>query len=529
MSAFAPLRHRAFAVLWLAALVGNTGMWMRDVGLVWLMTEVDPRPWLVAAVQASAALPVFLLALPAGALTDVLDRRRLLFAAQAALMVVSALLAVLTWAGVMTPALIILLTLTAGIGAAISNPAWQTIIPQLVPREDLRAAVALNSLGFNISRAIGPGLGGVVVAVAGVASAFVLDALSFVAILAALLWWRPAVVRRTAPAEALGGAMRAGLRYAWNSMALRRVLLRALVFFAFGAAPWALLPLVARQGLGGDAGLYGLLLAAVGVGAVVGALVMPALQARLGGADGVLSFGGVAVGIATLTLGVAPTEWVAMLACALLGTAWIAALTSLNVAAQSAVPDWVRGRGIALYLMVFSGGMAAGSMGWGLLAQYLGRPEAMALAGLLGLGMALLLRRRLRLPQATDGLAASDHMPGHDALAEPTQARDGPVVVLVEYRLRQPGDRAALLAALAPLEAVRRRDGARAWWTMTDPEDRTRVVELFELADWAEHERMHARATQADRALHEAANAWDLDGSPRLRHLVGARHASGAI
>lgn len=523
MSAFAPLRHRAFAVLWLAALVGNTGMWMRDVGLVWLMTEVDPRPWLVAAVQASAALPVFLLALPAGALTDVLDRRRLLFGAQLALMLVSVVLAVLTWAGVMTPALIILLTLTAGIGAAISNPAWQTIIPQLVPREDLRAAVALNSLGFNISRAIGPALGGVVVAVAGVASAFVLDALSFIGILAALLWWRPARAQRPARPEALGGAMRAGLRYAWNSLALRRVLLRALVFFSFGAAPWALLPLVARQGLGGDAGLYGVLLGAVGAGAVVGALILPALQARLGGADGVLTFGGVAVGIATLTLGLAPFASVALIACALLGAAWIAALTSLNVAAQSALPDWVRGRGIALYLMVFSFGMAAGSMGWGLLAQLFGRPEAMAMAGLAGLAVALLLRRRLALPPTTEGMAVSDHMPGHEALTEAPGERDGPVVVLVEYRLRKPEDRTALLAALMPLEAVRRRDGARAWWMMTDPEDRTRVVEMFEVADWAEHERMHARATQVDRAWHEAANAWDLDGAPRLRHLVGAR------
>lgn len=523
MSAFAPLRHYAFAVLWLAAVVGNTGMWMRDVGLVWLMTEIDPRPWLVSAVQAAAALPVFLLALPAGALADILDRRRLLFATQLALMLLSVLLAGLTWAGVMTPALIILLTLTAGIGTVLSNPAWQTVVPQLVPREDLRAAVALNSLGFNISRAIGPALGGVVVATAGVASAFALDALSFIGILAALLWWRPAALRSSTPPEALGGAMRAGLRYAWNSAALHRVQLRALVFFMFGAAPWALLPLVARQALGGDAGLYGVLLGAIGVGAVAGALTMPVLQRWLGGSEGVLAFGGLGTGIATLALGLAPGVLVAVLACLLLGAAWVAALTTLNVATQSALPDWVRGRGLALYLMVFSGGMAAGSMGWGLLAQYIGRPEALALAGLLGFGATLLLWRGVKLPVVVEGMVASDHMPGHHALAEAPEPQDGPVTVLVEYRLRQPDDRAALLAALAPLEAVRRRDGARAWWAMTDPEDRTRVVEIFEMADWAEHERMHARATQADQALHRAANGWDLDGAPRLRHLVGAR------
>ena len=523
MSAFAPLRHRMFAVLWLAAVVDNTGMWMRDVGLVWLMTEIDPRPWLVAAVQAAAALPVFLLALPAGALADILDRRRLLLAAQLALMLLSVLLAGLTWAGLMTPALIILLTLAGGIGAALSNPAWQTVVPQLVPREDLRAAVALNSLGINISRAIGPALGGVVVATAGVASAFALDALSFIGILAALLWWRPAAPRSSKSPEALGGAIRAGLRYAWNSAALRRVLLRALAFFVFGAAPWALLPLVARQGLGGDAGLYGVLLGAIRVGAVAGALTMPALQRRLGGPEGVLAFGGLGTGLVTLMLGLAPVAFVAVIACLLLGAAWIAALTTLNVATQSALPDWVRGRGLALYLMVFSGGMAGGSMGWGVLAQQIGRPEALALAGLLGFGATLLLWRSAKLPLAVEGLVASDHMPGHHALAEAPGPQDGPVTVLLEYRLRQPEDRAALLAALAPLEAVRRRDGARSWWAMTDPADRTRVVEIFEVADWAEHERMHARATQADQALHRAANGWDLDGAPRLRHLVGAR------
>jgi MFS family permease len=522
-SAFAPFRHRAFAVLWTATLVANIGTWMRDVGLGWTMAELSPSATMVAAVQAAAALPVLLLALPAGALADVLDRRRLLIATQLGLLALSVALTLLTLGGLLAPWLLLAAALLGGVGTALSAPAWQAIVPLLAPRPVLRPAVALNSMGFNVARAIGPALGGVVLAASGVWAVFALDALSFLAILAALLWWRMPAAERRAPAEAVGGALRAGLRYARSSEGLRRVLLRAVLFFLFASAPWALLPLLARGPLGGGPGLYGLMLTAIGCGAVGGALLLPSLRARLGlGSGGTVMAGTGGVALAALLLALAPWPAVAVAACALLGLAWIAVLTSLNVAAQSALPDWVRARGLALYLSVFSGSMMAGGLLWGFVAESTSLPVSLGAAAVLLAGIGW-LARGIALPEGGDGLLPSDHMPGHEALAEPPAERDGPVLVQVEYRLRRPEDRDGLLAALRPLEAVRRRDGASGWWALTDPGDRLRVVEVFEVRDWAEHERMHARATQADRALHETANAWDIDGAPAVRHLVGRR------
>ncbi len=520
--AFAPFAHRAFAVLWGATLLANIGTWMRDVGLGWTMTELSPSATLVAAVQASAALPVVLLALPAGALADVLDRRKLLFVAQSGLGALSVGLALLAWLGWLTPSVLLVAALLGGTGAALAAPAWQAIVPQLVPRAVLRPAVAMNSLGVNIARAIGPALGGVVLATAGVATVFAIDAVSFLGILLALAWWRMPAAERRAPPERVVGALTAGLRYARGSPALRRVLLRAAAFFLFGAAPWALLPLVARSLPGGGPGLYGLMLTAIGAGAVAGALVLPSLRSRLGlGSGGTVLAGTAGVAAAGAVLAAAPGPAFAVASCTMLGLAWIAVLTSLNVAAQSALPDWVRARGLALYLSVFSGGMMAGGLAWGVVAELAGVAAALLTAALLGLGVGLLVRG-VALPESGEGLVPSDHMPGHGGLATTPEPGAGPVLVQVEYRLRAPEDREALLAALIPLGQERKRDGASEWWAFADPDDLTRVVEAFLVRDWAEHERMHARATVADVPLHQAANAFDVAGRPVVRHLVGA-------
>ena len=483
---------------------------------------------MVAAVQAAATLPVLLLALPAGALADVMNRRQLLFAAQAGLGVLSLLLALLALADSLTPSLLLVAALLGGIGAALSGPAWQAIVPQLVPRPVLRPAVALNAMGINIARAIGPALGGVILAAAGVWAVFVLDAMSFAGILLALAWWRPAPAptAHRAPPEAMLGAIGAGLRYARASTALRRVLLRAVAFFLFAAAPWALLPLVARGALQGGPGLYGLMLTAIGVGAVLGALALPRLRAwlRLDAAAAVLAgTGGTA--IAGLLLALAPVAAIAVAACGLLGVSWIVVLTTLNVAAQSALPDWVRARGLALYLSVFSGAMMAGGLLWGLMSEAFGVPLALVCAALLGAGLGW-AARGVPLPEGAEDLGPSDHVPGHDGMVEPPAPDDGPVLVQVEYRLRAPEERAGLLAALAQLERVRRADGATAWWALTDPGDPLRVVETFVVGDWAEHERMHVRATLAAQSLHAAVNAFDVAGRPTVRHLVGARRRS---
>ena len=520
--AFAPFAHRAFAVLWGATLVANIGTWMRDVGIGWTMAELSPSPTMVAAVQAAALLPVLLLALPAGALADVMDRRRLLFTAQAALGVLSLMLALLAMAGVLTPSLLLLAALLGGIGAALSGPAWQAIVPQLVPRPVLRPAVALNAMGINIARAIGPALGGVMLAAAGACAVFLLDAVSFVGILLALACWRPAPVTamHRAPPEAVAGAVGTGLRHARANASLRRVLLRAVAFFLFAAAPWALLPLVARGVLQGGPGLYGLMLTAIGIGAVLGALALPKLRARL--RLDAAQAGTVGTSAAGLLLALAPVPAIGVAACCVLGLSWILVLTTLNVAAQSALPDWVRARGLALYLSVFSGAMMAGGLLWGLVSEALGVRGALLCAALLGAGAGW-AARRVALPEGAEDLGPSDHMPGHDGLAAPPAPEDGPVLVQIEYRLRAPEERIGLLAALARLEHVRRADGATSWWALTEPSDPLRVVETFVVRDWAEHERMHARATLAAQPLHAAANAFDVAGRPAVRHLFGAR------
>jgi MFS family permease len=359
--AFAPLRERVFAVLWAATVIGNIGTWMRDVASGWLMVTLAPSATVVALVQAATSLPIFLLALPAGALADLVDRRRVLIGVQAFLLAVVSLLAVLSAADALTPWSLLALTFLAGCGAAVAQPAWQAVVPELVPRPLLRPAVALNSLGINISRAIGPALGGLIVATLGVPAAYAADALTYGAVIAALLWWRRAAPASQGPAERLGAALRAGLRYAARSSPLRRVLARAGLFFAFDAAPWALLPLVARGLPDGGPAAFGLLLAAVGAGAVAGALGLPALRRRLS-ADAALLAATLAVAAAMALLGLAPSLPVALAAAVPTGLGWIVAVTTLNVSAQGVLPAWVRARGLALYLTVFYGAMAAGSL-----------------------------------------------------------------------------------------------------------------------------------------------------------------------
>lgn len=513
----APFASRAFLVIWLASVVGNLGTWMRDVASGWVMTSLSPSPVMVALVQAAASLPAMVLALPAGVLADLLDRRRLLLGVQAALAAISMALAALAALGGLTPWTLLALVLAGGMAAALAGPAWQTSVPELVPRAQLRAAVALNSTGFNVSRAIGPALGGLLLTTLGLAATYAAAALSYLAVIAALLWWRRAVPVRTAPPETVPGALRAGLRYAMNAPPLRRVLLRAVVFFVFGAAHWALLPLVARQVLAGGPALYGLLLGGIGVGAVGGALLLPWMRRRRGGGgEAVLLAGSLATAASQAALALAPWTPIAIAACVLAGLGWIMALTTLGATAQSVLPDWVRGRGLALYLTVFSGGLTVGSIGWGQLAALAGIAPALLAAAASGAAMALLMRRR-PIPVGEAILDPSHHWPAPDlALLPPA---DSLVAVQIEYRVA-PDRHAAFRAAIAPLGTARRRDGAIAWAVFIDAAEPRRIVEWFMLASWAEHERQHSRVTEADRALQQAVLAFHEGPPPRVSHLI---------
>ncbi|MFT8246173.1 MFS transporter [Roseomonas sp. BN140053] len=517
---FAPLRQASFAVIWAATVLGNTGSFMRDVASSWLVTDLAAGPAAVSLIQAAGTLPIFLLAIPAGVLSDILDRRRFLIAIQLLLAAVSLTLLLLSHAGLMSVSALVGLTFLGGIGAALMAPTWQAIVPELVPARDLKAAVALNSLGINIARSIGPAAGGLLLASFGAAATYGVDVASYAIVIAALLWWRRPANADDALPERFLGAFRAGLRYAQASRELHVVLLRAAVFFAFSSVIWALLPLVARNLLGGSAGFYGILLGAVGAGAILGALVLPRLRTRLG-ADGLMLAAAVVTALATASLAVAPPRWLALLVLLLLGAAWITALTTLNGTAQAILPNWVRGRALAVYLTVFNGAMAAGSLGWGAVAELAGVPAAL-LIGAASLLVAALFMHRIRLPAGEADLVPSNHWP--EPLTEQPIGHDrGPVLILIEYRVA-PENRSAFLEALTRLSQERRRDGAYAWGITEDAAGPDRLVEWFMVESWAEHLRQHRRVSRADADLQGAALRFHLGPeAPVVHHFLNAQ------
>ncbi|MFK8252462.1 MFS transporter [Ancylobacter terrae] len=491
---FAPLKRSVFAVLWAATVLGNTGSFMRDVASSWLVTDLSASPAAVAAIQAAGTLPIFLLAIPAGVLSDILDRRRFLICVQLMLAAVSGTLVILASTGTVTVSSLIALTFLGGVGAALVGPVWQSIVPELVPRSELKSAVALNSLGINIARSIGPAVGGFLLAAFGAAVTYGADVASYVIVIAALLWWKRPANAEDELSERFTGAFRAGLRYARASRELHVVLLRAAFFFAFASAIWALLPLVARELLKGDAAFYGLLLGSVGAGAIGGALIMPHLRARLS-ADGMLLLAAVISALATASLALAPPRGLAILILLAMGAAWITALTTLNATAQAILPNWVRGRALAVYLTVFNGAMAAGSLGWGLVAQEIGLSATLLVAAV-GIVVTGLVLHRVALPVGEADLTPSRHWP-EPLIAEPVANDRGPVLILIEYRVRRE-ERAAFLAALSRLSHARRRDGAYAWGVSEDAADPELLIEWFMVESWAEHLRQHHRVSHAD-------------------------------
>jgi predicted MFS family arabinose efflux permease len=398
--AFAPLRHREFAWLWFAGLISNTGSWMHEMAAGWLMTTLNPKPLLVALVQTASTLPVFLLALPAGTLADRMDRRHLLLLAQLAMLLLALLLGVQVLYGAQSVAGLLVITLGIGVCTAIIAPTWQSVIPQLVAREDLQSAVALHAVGMNISRAIGPAIGGLLIAAYGLAWPFLVNAASFLAVIYALWRWRPVATASRKSSDSFLTALYAGLAHARSNLYLKNTLLRSVLFYLFGSCYWALLPLIARDQLHGGPGLFGVLVGCIGAGAVAGAMSLPRLRARWG-LDAVLRTGTVATAIAMAVFATTHQPALGMLAALLVGAAWIASLSSLNVAAQLAIPDAMRARGMSLYTMVFYGSLTLGSLLWGQVATALHLPGTLLLAAagaLVALGFAKALPLQTRSP-----------------------------------------------------------------------------------------------------------------------------------
>jgi MFS family permease len=380
-SPWALMRRPLFRALWIASLTSSIGTWMHELGAAWLMTSLTLSPVMVALMQTAASLPIVLLALPAGAIADIVDRRRILLFTQGWMLASAAALGVLTVLGATTPWLLLILTFALGAGAAMNAPAWQATTSEAVPRAELPAAVVLTGLGLNLARAVGPAVGGVIVIATGAWAVFLLNAASFLGVIMVLSRWRRTIEPKQSPSRPVLNTIGEGIRYASQTPALRAVLVRIGVLVPFASALWALLPLLARYELKLNCFGYGTLFGFLGVGSVIGAIFLPKLQSHFS-TDTL---------VATATIMFAAT--IAALAevrhfgllCVILmvaGMAWITLMTSFNVATQTAVPSWIRARALALYLLIFHGGMAAGSVLWGAVTQHAG--VAVALFGAAG-------------------------------------------------------------------------------------------------------------------------------------------------
>ena len=520
-STWSPLRHTVFRWLWIASVASNIGTWFQNVGASWMMTTLTPSPALVALVQAATSLPMFLLSLPAGAVADVLDKRRLLLVTQIWMTVAAFGLWAFTAAGATTPWVLLGFTFFLGLGSALNGPAWQASIPEMVPREDLPAAVTLGSIGFNIARAAGPALAGLVVAASGPALTFLINAISFLGVLAVLFVWKRPTEEAMLPAERILGAMTTGLRYVRHAPEVIAPIVRGTTFVFCGASLWALLPLVVNRELHTGAEGYGLLLGALGVGAVAGALVLPHLK-RNNSMDAVVMVATLVFAGATVTLGTVRSFWLLMIAMLLAGGAWLSLLSSLNVAVQTVVPSWVTGRALSVYMLVFYAGLAGGSILWGAVAEHLGLSKALLLsAGGMIVGLAATFRIHLRSGEGLN-LAPSRQWPAPIVLHELEPER-GPVLVEVRYTI-DPARAGEFAEAMSGVRRIRLRDGAMQWGLFVDSSDPSLYTEVFLVKSWIEHLRQHERGTHADRDIETGAYAFHIgDGRPEVTHLIASR------
>ncbi|WP_417625232.1 MFS transporter [Paremcibacter congregatus] len=515
---WAPFRHRAFAFLWVATVISNVGTWMHDVGAGWLMTELSPSPLVVSLVQAATTLPVFLFAIFAGALADLMDRRKLLISVNLVMAGLAAGLSAMVYLQLVTPTILILFTFLMGSCAALMAPAWQAIVPGLVDKPRLGAAIALNSMGINVSRAIGPALAGFLIVSVGLVSPFALNTLSFLGILVVLVCWKPAETRQIMPRERMLGAMRAGLRYVFNSPPVIATLIRAVAFFLFASAYWAMLPLVARTVLDGEAQLYGILLASVGSGAVAGAFVLPRIKARLG-ADKTVMAGTIGTALVMVSFALMQNPIVAVVASFIAGTSWIAVLSSLNVSVQTALPDWVRARGLSVFLTLFFGSMSAGSVFWGWLAETFSIETTLLAAGA-GAIILMIATMRIRLNQGADlDLSPSMHWP-EPILSESIEEDRGPVMIKISYRIT-PENLETFRNLMTEMRKARQRHGAYHWGLHQDSIDHDLFVETWSEGSWIEHLRHHKRVSGADREIQEKVNCLHSgETKPKVDHLI---------
>ena len=513
----APLANRTFRDLWIGNNISNLGSLIQGVGAGWLMTELAASNGMVALVQAANVLPYMAFSLLAGELADNFDRRTIMIWAQSFMLVVSAVLAAMAYGGMVTAWVILGFTFLIGAGGALSNPAWQASVGDIVPRADVRGAVGLNSMGFNLMRSIGPALGGAIVALAGAGAAFGVNAVSYIALVWALLRWKPPVKERRLPREPLPSALSAGLRYVLMSPALIKVMARGALFGIAASSVLALLPVVARDVLHGSALTYGVLLGAFGLGAIGGVLASNRFSARLRNETLVrLAFLGFALGVE----GLAASRSIPLscLALALAGACWVLSLSLFNVTVQLSTPRWVVGRALSFYQTATFGAMALGSWLWGVLADVQGPVWSLAASG--GVLVAGLVAGRWL------GMAEFNNLDldplgrwQEPALRLDLKDRSGPLLVMIDYEIAQ-GDVEEFLAVMRQRRRIRIRDGARQWALLRDLESPELWTESYHVPTWVDYVRHQERRTKADAEVTERVLALHRGAAPPRVHRM---------
>ena len=506
-------------MIWIATLCSNIGTWMQEVGAGWLMATLAPDPLMVSLVQASATLPFFLLAIPAGALADILDRRKYLIATQVWMSACAATLGILTLTGFTTAWSLIFLTFCLGTGAAMMMPAWGAIVPELVQRNELPAAINLNTVAMNTARAVGPALAGVIVAATSPGVVFILNATSFFAVIFAIKKWKHDPKSSTLPKEHLEGAIRAGLRYARHSDELRSVLARGAAFFVFASAPWALLPLIVKLQLRSGPGIYGFMLACIGVGAICGALILPRLQGRLS-RDVLVAGATVFYAVAMLWLAYNDLVYVVAPAMLVLGFSWMTVFSSLITAAQTALPSWVRARGLALHWVTYTCGFAIGSVTWGKIATLIDIQTSLTLAALGAIvGIVVAWNFKIGRHDIYDLSHSLDWVAPLEAA--PNEMDRGPIMVTIEYEIdaRKQNE---FMHALRKLQHARQRNGAYMWEVLSDISRPGVIFEIFMVESLVEHLRQRDRMTVSDMVTRDIVRTFHIgENPPRITRLIG--------
>lgn len=517
---WSPLGEPIYRALWIAAVVSNVGSFMQEVGSAWLMTSIAPDPLKVALLQTAAYFPFFLLAVPSGAFADVIDKRKLLIIGQFWMLLSSLALGVLSIYGLVNAWVLLALTFMLAVGGAITGPAWNAAIPELVPKEKLEPAIALGGVGYNAARGVGSALGGLAVAALGPGPVFILNAVSFVGVLIVFFKWKPEKGAQSRHRERMIGAVRAGFRFVRHSPALKSVLVRSGSYAFCTSAMWALLPLIARQELHLDSLGYGTLLAIFGAGTLIGAAVLPRLRSVIS-LDQVTGFGKLLFAGTLLGLAYAQNLVTAALFMIGAGVSWIIVNSMFSMGAQKASPAWVRARALAFHILVFLGTFAIASAIWGQIAQYTGLDlPLIAASGLLVVSIFLCRPFPLGIAEMID-TTMSDHWSDPKLVHEP-HPNHGPVLITVEYII-DPARLNEFTEAMSALSIQRRRDGAFQWHLVCDVANPQKQLEAFFVESWAEHMRQHERVTVSDRVVEDKVNAFHIGANPiAVRHFINS-------